>query len=340
MTPIGSLGLPQGWFAVAFSAELPPGSVLARHYFGQELVVFRTRSGAVCVMDAYCPHLGAHLGHGGEVAGETLRCPFHHFCFDTCGDCVSTPYATKIPPKAKVHVWPVQELHGGVFVYYDAGGTAPSWEIPDRAMDGWTRPRRRTFTLRGHPQDTTENGVDLGHLGVVHGYQAVEVLQPLHTDGPHLSVRYAMRRAAGPFGLPGQQIRAEFAIHTHGLGYSFVDTWVPALQLHTRQFVWATPIDRTRLDLRVSLSLEDMPQLPPVGPLLRLAARAGGRQFVAQLAWRTFLHDLQQDFPMWERKQYVDPPALAEGDGPIGPYRRWARQFYPQSPPVPAGGSS
>ena len=25
---------------------------------------------------------------------------------------------------------------------------------------------------------------------------------------------------------------------------------------------------------------------------------------------------------------YVDPPALADGDGPVGAYRRWARQFY------------
>jgi len=25
---------------------------------------------------------------------------------------------------------------------------------------------------------------------------------------------------------------------------------------------------------------------------------------------------------------YVDNPALAKGDGPVGRYRQWARQFY------------
>ncbi|MFE1479008.1 hypothetical protein ACFW6N_34835 [Streptomyces cyaneofuscatus] len=36
------------------------------------------------------------------------------------------------------------------------------------------------------------------------------------------------------------------------------------------------------------------------------------------------------DFPIWHTKQYQQPPRLAPGDGPIGPFRRWARRFYPQ----------
>jgi hypothetical protein len=46
--------------------------------------------------------------------------------------------------------------------------------------------------------------------------------------------------------------------------------------------------------------------------------------------WR----DLLQDFPVWENKAYLERPRLAEGDGPIMRYRRWARQFYtlPQPP--------
>lgn len=56
-------------------------------------------------MDAYCPHLGAHLGIGGTVEGETLRCPFHAFRFDTGGVCVATGYGTKPPPTARARVW-------------------------------------------------------------------------------------------------------------------------------------------------------------------------------------------------------------------------------------------
>ena len=66
-----TLPIPRGWFAVAHSDEIAKGEVQKAHYFGQDLVVFRTESGKAGVFDAYCPHLGAHLGVGGKVEGET-----------------------------------------------------------------------------------------------------------------------------------------------------------------------------------------------------------------------------------------------------------------------------
>src|SRR5688572_14341605 len=68
---------PVGWFVVAYSDELPVRGVLPLSYFGTELVLFRDETGAAHVLDAHCPHLGAHLGHGGVVAGGSIRCPFH-----------------------------------------------------------------------------------------------------------------------------------------------------------------------------------------------------------------------------------------------------------------------
>ena len=86
-----------GWFQVAYTAELQPGDVTPLKYFGRDLVLFRTESGRACVLDAHCPHLGAHLGHGGEVCGESVRCPFHAWSFDGDGTCTGVPYAEKIP---------------------------------------------------------------------------------------------------------------------------------------------------------------------------------------------------------------------------------------------------
>src|SRR5262245_38908340 len=76
------LPIPNGWFAVEWSKELIPGQVKSIHYFGEDLVIFRGRSGEAHVLDPYCPHLGAHLGEGGRVMGEALRCPFHGWTFD------------------------------------------------------------------------------------------------------------------------------------------------------------------------------------------------------------------------------------------------------------------
>jgi len=37
---------------------------------------------------------------------------------------------------------------------------------------------------------------------------------------------------------------------------------------------------------------------------------------------------VQKDIEIWKYKRYLKHPALAEGDGPIGLYRKWAKQFY------------
>ena len=61
------LPIPSGWFVLGYSDELAPGQVEAIHYFGRDLVLFRTEAGEAAVFDAFCPHLGAHLGHGGRA---------------------------------------------------------------------------------------------------------------------------------------------------------------------------------------------------------------------------------------------------------------------------------
>ncbi|MFN2425072.1 MAG: Rieske 2Fe-2S domain-containing protein, partial [Candidatus Binatia bacterium] len=64
MTPF-----PDGWFQVAYSDELEAGQVEPLHYFGRDYVLFRGADGEARVFDAFCPHLGAHLGYGGMVEG-------------------------------------------------------------------------------------------------------------------------------------------------------------------------------------------------------------------------------------------------------------------------------
>ena len=97
--------LPNGWFSIAWSEEVKPGEVRLVSYFGCELVVFRSEAGVPYVLDPYCPHLRAHLGHGGTVVGDTIRCPFHAWRYDGAGRCVEVPYAKKIPPAAKLRSW-------------------------------------------------------------------------------------------------------------------------------------------------------------------------------------------------------------------------------------------
>ena len=93
--PRVDLPIPSGWFQVLYSNELEVGQAKPLEYFDQELVAFRTESGQAKVVDAYCPHMGAHLGygirdqagHGSAVVGESIVCPFHGWAYDGEGKC-------------------------------------------------------------------------------------------------------------------------------------------------------------------------------------------------------------------------------------------------------------
>ena len=89
---------PRGWFLVSRSEELKPRRTKTVHYFGQDIVLYRTADGQAHAVDPYCPHLGAHLGHGGKVDGTSIRCPFHGWTFDgVSGQCKYVPEATRTP---------------------------------------------------------------------------------------------------------------------------------------------------------------------------------------------------------------------------------------------------
>src|SRR5574341_380396 len=326
MRPNGSylLPFPKGWYALGPSSELPRGGVLARRFMGQDIVLFRTQSGAPAAVDAYCPHMGAHFAYGGDVQGETIRCPFHSFRFDTGGMCVATGYGTKPPPKARLRSWPLCERSGALLVYYDAEGGAPQWNLPELDMSGWNAPIWKTWRLSSHPQETCENSVDIGHLAVVHGYDSVEKLADLRTEGPILQTHYAMTRPAGPL-----TVRSEFIIRIFGMGYSLVEVSIPRYGLQSRLFVMPQPTDPGQMILYTAVVVRKVTEPQRINPLLWVVPRPLLNAIVSRTIASGFAHDIAQDFAIWENKIYVHPAILAEGDGPIGKFRHWARQFYP-----------
>ena len=312
---------PTGWYALAFSTELPVSGVLSRVIAGQEVVLYRTTSGQPNVIAAHCPHLGAHLGMGGTVVDETIRCPFHGFCFDSEGVCVATGYGTSPPHGLSASAFRVQESNGVIFVWH--GQEAPTWSPPVVADEGWGTLVHNSFTLRDHPQETTENSVDLGHFEIVHGYRNVKIIEPVRTNGARLQIGYTAQRTT--LGLNSD---FEYRIDIHGLGYSRVDLELPEEHLSFQLFVLPTPTDGEHVDLHLGLRVRQFSAQRPKRLALRFLPNRVGEWIVSRLVAREFQADAQTDFPIWENKAYVHPPRLAEGDGPIGVYRKWARQFY------------
>lgn len=110
------------WYAVALSAEVAAGKVVSVTVCNRNLVVWRPNTGGEAIVaDAYCPHLGAHLGLGGAtVESDCLRCPFHGWRFDCHGTVVEVPGAASCPaPSAtsSLRKWRSQELNGVISVW-------------------------------------------------------------------------------------------------------------------------------------------------------------------------------------------------------------------------------
>ena len=109
---------PNGWFRLLEGSALKAGESQHIHVLGMDLAVFRTETGKVAAIDAYCPHLGANIAAGGEVCGETIKCPFHGWAFDFNGKCVDIPYsAGKIPASAKVEKYTVMETNDQILIW-------------------------------------------------------------------------------------------------------------------------------------------------------------------------------------------------------------------------------
>ncbi len=304
---------PRGWYVIAFSPELAPGEVKTLHYFDRDIVLYRGEGGAVAAVDKTCPHLGAHLG-GGSVVGDCLRCPFHGWKFDAEGQCVEVPYAPKIPPRARVGTWPVVEKNGVIHVWFDAEGGAPGWTPPELEMQGWTPNRTIRWELRSHPQEVAENTVDCAHLGPVHHVASTKV-RSVEQEGERMRVVLELVASGYSIGMPDEVNDVELDVSLHGLGIVMSQTHVLTAGLFTRQRIHPTPIDGERIAIFAVANTREMPDPDYTAE-------------IDQIFWEAFVRDFACDFPIWENKAYLEKPLLAGGDGPIGTYRKWARQFY------------
>jgi 3-ketosteroid 9alpha-monooxygenase subunit A len=312
-TPLSAY--PDGWFGIADSDALLPGQLRRLRYFGRELVLLRSRDGVAHLFDAYCPHLGAHLGVGGTIVDDTLRCPFHGWRFDGSGRCVEIPYAKRIPPGARLTPWRLDERHGVILAWHHARGEAPGWRVPELLewdAPGWSAPVRRSFRVRVHCQEMAENVVDDAHFLYVHGTRGKPESQA-EIDGP---IFRAVQRTR--IGTPRGETDGRIEIASYGLGCGTTRfTGV----VETLLLVTGAPIDEEWSETTLRFRVKELGSAD--------ATQGVGRAFVAEID-----RQFAQDIPIWEHKIHRTQPLLCDGDGPIPLLRRWARQFY--SGPAPA----
>ena len=299
---------PRGWFQVLYSDELAPGAVLPISCFGQPLVLFRSAAGVAHVLDAHCPHLGAHLGYGGRVEGEQLECPFHHWRLDGQGRCVGIPGTDKIPPNAAIHAWAVQEINGLILVHHGPEAE-PAWRIPALTEYGsqqWTPYVKRRWRIRTHAQEISENIVDGAHFRYVHRTLSLPKTQ-FESSGPVFRTASRMLQPT-----PRGPVDGLIAGEAHGLGYWAIRfTGIVDLLLISA----ATPVDDEHVELRLTFTVRR-------GETETSNDRVGNA-LIAEVC-----RQVDEDVPIWENKIYRTKPLFTEGDGSISALRNWSKQFF------------
>lgn len=320
---------PNGWYVIAKSSEVKPEGLITKKFAGEERIVYRTKSGKINVIDAHCPHMGAHFGHGGCVVAEQIKCPFHSFEFNLEGACTKTGYNSQ-PPKTNVRVYHTQEVNGLILMYHHENNEAPSWSIPQMDMEGWTPFLWAEWELKSHPQETTENSVDIGHFSETHGYRNVrQISDPIFEDN-HLAINYGMERD-NFLGKKANPVRIEFKGDVHGLGYSIVEAKTLNYNLTTRHFVLPTPVEDGKIILRIASSMKKIEKSGAIHPLAAMVPKSILNYALSRIVFKGYQNDVRQDFKIWENKKYIMQTPLADGDGPILLYRKWAQQFYPEA---------
>ena len=143
-------------------------------------------------MDAYCEHLGAHLGFGGHVEGEVIECAFTVGSGASEGRNVCIPYE-KRPNRgrrcAPTRSWNAtsRSTSGTMSTVANPSSTFLTYSRVSRMAAVWPTTARGSLyeqRLELHPQYVLENGVDVEHFKFVHKTPIVPVFTRHDFDEP------------------------------------------------------------------------------------------------------------------------------------------------------------
>ena len=116
------------------------------------------------------------------------------------------------------------------------------------------------------------------------------------------------------------------------MGYSFVEFHEKTIDMRARYRYWvlATLVDWERVELALANQVRQMrkPLRPVMG--LRFLPMNLRHSVMNRIPLSQQQRHVRQDVVIWERMRYRHQPRLCPSDGPIGAYRRYCRQCYPE----------
>ncbi len=169
-TPMGTL-LRRYWFPVAATTELQTAPTRKVRLLGEDLVLYKDKSGKLGLIQERCPHRGVSLAYGFPQE-DGLRCQYHGWCFNDQGQCVDQPNEpedSSFKDRVKIPAYKVQEMGGLIWAYL---GPDPAPLLP--RIDGFVlEPAIRMIghsVLPANWLQIMENSLDPIHTEWLHGH--------------------------------------------------------------------------------------------------------------------------------------------------------------------------
>ncbi|XP_067616247.1 cholesterol 7-desaturase nvd isoform X2 [Eurosta solidaginis] len=325
---------PNGWFSILESSLLKPQNVKYVSCLGEHFLVFRTKDGQVNVLDAYCPHLGANIGIGGQVKGDNIECPFHQWTFrGSDGTCMNIPYSLTDAKSTKVRRWMCRETNDNIFVWYHSESEKIQWELPvitaienkEIVFHG-----RNEFFVSCHIQDIPENGADMAHFSAVH---RACLLTGMEYSDQGILAKYGKHHWQSVWNATALPISHLAELH---LKHYF--QLIPKCRLFHID-VKATQIGPAYVHLRLKSSMfgsmEILQTVTPVEPLMQhVVHRFYAHKALGPLVKIMILAEsimFERDIAVWNYKTFWRKPQLVKEDTSIKKFRKWFSQFYTEN---------
>lgn len=228
------------WYVAALAWELNDKPI-ARTLLGKRVVLFRTADGEPAALEDRCCHRALPLSRG-TVEEQGMRCGYHGLLFDASGKCIEVPGQTKIPTKAKVASFHVQERDKIVWIWFGgANNSNPTCEPPEYNVhsSGKYLFEGDIYHYEAPYQLIHDNLLDLSHLGYVHlrtigGNASIHMNAEMKVESDDTSVR-VIRHMPGSTPPP-----------TYVAAYPFkgkVDRWQEIEFLVTHLRIWTGAVD-------------------------------------------------------------------------------------------------
>src|SRR5262245_19734577 len=138
-TPAGEY-LRRFWQPIGYTQALRDVPVAVK-IMGEELVLFRDKSGQIGLVEAHCPHRGTSFEYG-KIEERGIRCCYHSWLVDVDGRILETPGEPEnstLKNRLYHGAYPVMDFRGVVFTYMGPPEKKP--EFPN--FDIFEAPGRR-----------------------------------------------------------------------------------------------------------------------------------------------------------------------------------------------------